>query len=318
MCALELGSHPDLIVGLEKGDDAGVFRLTNEIALVQTVDFFTPIVDEPFLFGKIAAANAFSDVYAMGGTPLTAMNLVCFPAKDLDISILQQTLQGGLETIREAEAMLVGGHTVEDKEFKYGLSVTGRVHPERVLTNRGGMVGDRLILTKPLGTGIISTAVKADVAKIGVRQEIVDSMITLNRQAAECMIDLPVHACTDVTGFGLIGHLAGMIEDGNIGAKLIAAELPIFNELRTFCEQGLLPGGLHRNRKYRESMIRIDQSVPQHLQDVIFDPQTSGGLLMAVTPDRATELLDRLHQAGVSSARLVGELTSNAGQISVA
>lgn len=281
-------------------------RLTDEIALVQTVDFFTPIVDDPYLFGQIAAANAFSDVYAMGGAPRTAMNLVAFPVKKLDISILQETLRGGLDKIHEADAILVGGHSIDDPEFKYGLSVAGTVHPGRVLTNRGAQPGDSLVLTKPLGTGIVATAVKAGLADAGTRASVEASMARLNRRAAELLSKFSAHACTDVTGFGLLGHALEMIEGGDVGLVIDHAALPIFAGASAFAEQGIMPGGLHRNRKFRQASVDIEGPLPAQIVDLLYDPQTSGGLLVALAANEARAYLDELHAAGIEDAALIG------------
>jgi selenide,water dikinase len=285
-----LKKSDDLLVGLETGDDAGVVRLDDQTALIQTLDFFTPIVDDPFVFGQIAAANALSDVYAMGGKPLCAMNIVCFPQKDMDISVLTEMLKGGLTKIHEAGALLVGGHSVNDKEIKYGLSVTGVVHPEMVLTNRGAQAGDVLVLTKPLGTGIVSTAVKKKAASEESLKASLDLMTTLNRKTAESLSGLSVHACTDVTGFGLIGHLAEMIEDSEVGARLNPAAIPVLPGVEEYSQKKLMPGGLFRNRDFRAGMVEMGAAVPQHLQDVLFDPQTSGGLLIALSEADAKKL----------------------------
>jgi len=304
LCDLEKVESENLLVGLETGDDAGVVRLTDETALIQTVDFFTPIVDDPYLFGQIAAANALSDVYAMGGRPLCALNIVCFPQKDMDISVLTEILKGGLFKIHEAGALLVGGHSVNDKELKYGLSVTGLVHPKKVLTNRGARAGDVLVLTKPLGTGIVSTAGKREKATDLSQKAASAVMTALNRRAAESLEGLSVHACTDVTGFGLIGHLAEMIQDSDVGALIRSADVPVLPGVEEYSNQGLLPGGLHRNRDYRAGMVDMGAAVPQYLQDVLCDPQTSGGLLVALPSEEAQKLLSGLE------ASVIGEVVS--------
>jgi selenide, water dikinase len=314
---LAIPSHPSVIVGLGRPDDAGVYQLTEELALVQTVDFFTPIVDDPYLFGQVAVANALSDVYAMGGTPLCAMNIVCFPARTMDIAVLHEVLRGGLEKLREADVTLVGGHSVDDAEIKYGLSVTGTIHPRRVLTKGGGRPGDRLLLTKPLGTGIINTALKRGQASAEAVQRVTASMIALNRVAAELIRGTDVHACTDVTGFGLLGHAAEMIDGGEVGLACDAAAVPLFPEALPYAEAGLKPGGLQRNRDYRASMIDVAPSVPGPLLDVLYDPQTSGGLLAAVPAEQADDLLRRLRAAGATAA-IVGEVVAApAGRIAV-
>jgi len=291
-------------------DDAGVYKLTDDLAIIQTVDFFTPIVDDPYTFGQIAAANALSDVYAMGGKPLTAMNLVCFPIKSLDISILKDVLRGGLDKMREAGVTLVGGHSIDDKELKYGLSVTGTVHPERLVTNSGAKAGDKVILTKPLGTGIIGTALKAGVADKETVEKFTKSMVTLNNKASELMQEVGVHACTDITGFGLLGHACQVAEHSQVGIKLNLASIPYFPEVVEFARQGLCPGGLYRNREFYSSRVEFATDVPEDMQLILFDAQTSGGLLIPLAPEAAQLLLDRLHEAGVQHAAIIGEVVS--------
>jgi selenide,water dikinase len=297
-------------VWLESADDAGVYQLTDEIALVQTVDFFTPIVDDPFAFGQIAAANALSDVYAMGAVPITAMNIVGFPAKQLDISVLNTILRGGLAKLREAEVTLVGGHTVTDPELKYGLAVTGVVHPDRILTNRGARPGDRLVLTKPLGTGVVNTAIKGGLASPDAIAAVTASMVALNRDAGRVVLDHPVRACTDVTGFGLAGHAREMTAGGGVGFVVEGAALPLLPGAREYAELGLLPGGLQRNRAHFGPHVDLAPGVPEHLADLIFDPQTSGGLLVAVAAERAAALVDELRGAGVAAV-LIGEVVDD-------
>lgn len=308
LCGLELIKDPNLIVGLEKADDAGVYKLRDDLAIIQTIDFFTPIVDDPFVFGQIAAANAMSDVYAMGGTPICAMNIVCFPVKEMDIALLREILRGGLEKMQEAGVVLAGGHTVEDRELKYGLSVTGTVNPRDVLRNQGGHAGDLLILTKPIGTGIVNTAIKAELATQEAIDKITTSMMALNRQAAELMCKAGVHACTDVTGFGLLGHACEMIEGSDVGICIDAHAVPIFPEAKEYARMGLIPAGLYRNSEFRKSMITADESIPIELLDIFFDPQTSGGLLMALPTSEADALLKQMHQEGIPEATVIGEL----------
>jgi selenide,water dikinase len=315
---LPLLSHPNLIVGMDRIEDAGVYKLNEEMAMVQTLDFFTPIVDDPFTFGQIAAANSLSDVYAMGGKPVTAMNIVCFPSKTMDISVLREILLGGIEKMREAEVVLVGGHSVDDPELKYGLSVTGLIHPQKVLRKEGSNFGDNLILTKPLGTGIISTAIKGGMATQEAADRISKSMLTLNRRASEIMQEVGVNACTDVTGFGLMGHLSEMIEGTDKGAVIYSDLVPFFPEARGLAQMGMIPGGLNRNRDYRRSMVEIKPDVDEFIAEVIFDPQTSGGLLISVSHSKSEFLLQRLHQAGVADAAVIGEVVKNPkGQIIV-
>jgi len=271
------------------------------------VDFFTPIVDDPRTFGRIAAANALSDVYAKGAKPLTALNIICFPSEKMDISILHDILLGGLDTMNEADVLLVGGHSVDDREIKYGLSVTGIVHPDRVIRNRGARPGDRLILTKPLGTGIANTALKANMAPEALVEASIRTMASLNRAAAEAMAETPgVHACTDITGFGFLGHAAEMVEDGDVGFRIHASRVPLFQGIRDFVEMGILPAGLYRNRDFRMAMMDIRPECPPWIADVLFDPQTSGGLLIAVAAESADALLSRIHNRGIPEAAIVG------------
>lgn len=299
---------PNLLVGLERGDDAGVYKLNDELAIVQTIDFITPIVDDPFTFGQIAAANALSDVYAMGGRPLTAMNVVCFPVKSMDVSVLSDVLRGGLTKMQEGGVTLVGGHSVEDDELKYGLSVTGVVHPSRIVTREGARVGDRLILTKPLGTGLVSTAVKGGVAATETMDRAAVAMTTLNKEASQAMLEVGCHACTDITGFGFLGHASGMVEGGTLGMEVSASSIPTFPEAKEFAGMGLVPAGTYRNRDFRCDMIDISPDVSDEMVSILFDPQTSGGLLIAVPGERAGALLERLHRGGLADAAVVGEI----------
>lgn len=297
-------------MGLSRADDAGVYKISDDLALIQTVDFFTPIVDDPYWFGQIAAANALSDVYAMGGEPKTAMNLVAFPLKEMDLSILRQILEGGIEKMKEAGVVLVGGHSVEDSELKYGLSVTGFVHPDRVLVKGGLKSGDRLILTKPLGTGVINTAIKADMAGPELIDRITRLMAELNRDAAHVMAGFPVHACTDITGFGLLGHLAEMILNTGHGILLRAGDVPIMPEAIEFAGMGLLPAGAYKNKEFRLSMVESSPGLDSLMVDLFFDPQTSGGLLIAISEEHAARLLDSLIDKGVTQSRIIGEVIS--------
>jgi len=295
---------------MERAEDAGIYKLTDDLAIVQTVDFFTPIVDDPYDFGRIAVANALSDVYAMGGKPLTALNVVCFPRDTMELSVLRDVLKGGLDMMHEAGVILLGGHTVDDPELKYGLAVTGTIHPAKVVHNNGAKPGDSLILTKPLGTGIISTAIKRNAAGKPAIARIVKSMTTLNRAASEAMLAVGVNACKDITGFGLLGHAAEMIQGTEVGMIINAGAVPIFPEAKEYAEGGMVPGGTGRNRDYRKTMVDIDRKVPRYLRDILFDPQTSGGLLISVPKARASRLLKRLHSEGVTDASIIGEVVA--------
>jgi selenide,water dikinase len=310
ICDLPQMADPNLIRGLASPDDAGVYKLNDELAIIQTIDFFTPIVDDPYTFGQIAVANALSDVYAMGGRPLTAMNVVCFPVKSMDMSVLKDILRGGVDKILEAGALLVGGHSIEDNELKYGLSVTGTVHPKRLVTNSGARAGDKLILTKPLGTGIISTAVKGKAASEETVARVASTMATLNKTASELMQETGVHAATDITGFGLLGHTVQMAENSQVGINISSASVPIFSEAAGFAQSGLCPAGLYRNRDFYATSVSIDDKVPAYVQDILFDPQTSGGLLISLAPKKTKRLLERLKQAGVKEAAIIGEVSS--------
>ena len=298
----------NVIVGLDRADDAGVYKISDDLALIQTVDFFTPILDDPYWFGQIAAANALSDVYAMGGTPKTAMNLVAFPVKQMDLSVLRQIIQGGLDKLTEAGVVLIGGHSIEDQELKYGLSVTGFVHPSRVLTKKNLRPGDRLVLTKPLGTGIVNTAIKAGMASSGLTDKVTHLMASLNRDAAEIMSNFNVSACTDVTGFGLLGHLAEMVCGSSMSVRVFSEQVPVIAEALEFASMGLIPAGAYKNREFRESMITFTETVERSRQDVLVDPQTSGGLLISVSAHQVGVLVAALRDAGVGDAAQIGEI----------
>jgi selenide,water dikinase len=311
LCGLVFPTDENVIVGLDRADDAGVYKISDELALIQTVDFFTPIVDDPYGFGQIAAANALSDVYAMGGTPKTAMNLVAFPVKEMDLSVLRQVIQGGLDKLSEAGVVLIGGHSIEDKELKYGLSVTGFVHPSKVLTKKDLRPGDRLVLTKPLGTGIANTAIKAGLASAELTDKVTRLMAALNRDAAEVMSNFDVSACTDVTGFGLLGHLAEMVCGSGTSARIFSDQVPVMAEALEFAAMGLIPAGAYKNREFRESMITFADTVGRSRQDVLVDPQTSGGLLISVQGHQGDELVAALKDAGIDDAAGIGEILSS-------
>lgn len=303
--------NPNLLVGRETSDDAGVYRLSAEIALVQTLDFITPVVNDPYQFGRIAAANSLSDVYAMGGRPLTAMNIVCFPVRSMDEWVLKEILRGGFQAIQEAGATLVGGHSVEDAEIKYGLSVTGIVHPDRVLTNAGVKPGDAIVLTKPLGTGILATAMKAGLASARAQELAVETMATLNRQAAEIMGGYPVNACTDVTGFGLLGHLLEMAVASKIAIILAADSVPLLCEVLESIEMGLLPAGSFSNRNFCSHRIRGAETIDPLRLDILADAQTSGGLLISLPEGVASSLVRDLKAGGVPDATVIAKASAD-------
>ena len=304
--------HPDLIVGMETSDDAGVFRLRDDLAIVNTVDFFTPVVDDPYTYGQISAANSLSDVYAMGGEPKTALNIVCFPQSGIDKEILVDILRGGADKAAEAGVVVVGGHSVADDEIKYGMAVTGVIDPHRVHRNVGAQVGDVLVLTKPLGTGILTTALKKAHLSEEEYGAVVASMATLNREAAQVMLRHTVHACTDITGFSLMGHSCEMAMGSDVTLRLRSTALPLLPGALRLALEGYITGGCKRNRTYLADKVRVLPDVPQDLNEVAFDPQTSGGLLMAVPEREAAALVRDLLSEGVLAAVVIGEAVPHA------
>jgi len=290
---------PNLLVGLQTKDDAGVYKLNENTALIQTMDFFTPMVDDPYTFGQIAAANALSDVYAMGGSPILAMNIVCFPQCE-DIKILRQILLGGLSKIQEADVLLVGGHTVDDLEPKYGLSVTGIVHPEKLISNSNARCGDLLFLTKPLGNGVIATSIKAEMVSQEAYIEAVEWMSMLNNKASEAMQEVGVNAATDVTGFGLLGHLYEMCISSNVKAEIYSDNIQFMQDSLYYATLGLIPGGAYTNREYLINKVDINNSIDANIRDLLFSPETSGGLLIAVTENNASNLISAMQKRNCS------------------
>ena len=295
---------------METLDDAGVYRLTNEIALVQTVDVFTPIVDDPYVYGSIVAANSMSDVYAMGGKPLLAMNIIGFPIKNLDISILTEILKGGTEKIKEAGAVLVGGHTIDDPELKYGLSVTGIISPDKVITNANAKAGDVLILTKPLGMGIIGAAIKAEM--LTQNDEIVKKackvMTLLNKTASELMQEIGVNSCTDITGFGLLGHSFEMAKGSHKALSISAERVSIIDGVQELAKPDVVPGRSQVNKEFLKDAVIFKDEISAEIIEILFDPQTSGGLLISVERSKADLLLSKLHDAGIDEANIIGEV----------
>ena len=303
-------SDPNLLVGFDKSDDACVYKVSDELALVQTVDFFPPVVDDPYTFGQVAAANALSDVYAMGGEPKTCLNVMGIP-RDFPKEITREILRGGYDKVYEAGAVVAGGHTILDEEPKYGLSVTGYVHPERFYRNCGGRPGDVLILTKPLGTGVLTTAAKAEMLSEEDHKTMVRIMTELNKNARDVFVQCEVHACTDVTGFGLMGHLFEMVNGTDCEAAVDTAGIDILSAALAFASMGLLPEGMYRNRAYCGDQV-AEGGVRTAVCDILFDPQTSGGLLAAVAPQDADRCLAML-QGKVLSAQKIGELREYQG-----
>jgi len=297
---------PNVLVGFDHADDAGVYRLGPDTALVQTVDFFTPIVDDPYTFGQIAATNSLSDVYAMGGRPLTSLAMVCFPEKG-DLAVLERILAGGLSKMMEAGCTVIGGHSIRDDETKFGYSVTGVVDPARVLTNGGARAGDRLLFTKSLGTGVISTAIKKGVAKQAWIDAAVASMTTLNKTAAEVIAKFAVHALTDVTGFGMIGHAREMALASKVSLRVYARRISLLEGALDCVRAGHIPGGLKANREFAECVVGFEDGISEEMKTMLFDPQTAGGLLVAVAAEDGAELTRALNAAGVPAVE-IGEV----------
>jgi selenide, water dikinase len=296
-------------IGLETPDDAGVVLLDPEHALIQTLDFFTPILDDPYDYGQVAAANSLSDVYAMGGTPLTAMNIVCYPMEGLPKEWLVEILRGGADKVAESEAVLLGGHTVNDDVIKYGLSVTGIAHPDEIVATKGALIGDDLVLTKAIGTGIITTAIKRGTASDPEAAAATLSMKTLNRGAALAMVRTGVHAATDITGFGLLGHLFEMLDYSGVAAELDSRAVPFLPGALHHAEDGVNTGGGRNNQAYLGERVQFAESVPEAVRVTCFDPQTSGGLLIAVDADKTRQLVEELEREGVGVRAVIGKIT---------
>lgn len=294
----------NLLVGIETSDDAAVYKLSDDMAVIQTLDFFTPVVDDPYTFGQIAAANSLSDIYAMGGKPTVALNIVCFPSC-LHIDVLGEILKGGADKVIEAGAVVIGGHSVDDEEPKYGLSVMGLVHPDKILKNHGSKPNDVMIITKPLGTGIINTAIKGEVASKDAYNESVKVMTTLNKYAGEIIAKYDVSACTDITGFGLMGHSYEMANASKVTLKIYKEKIPYIKEAKEYAEMGLVPEGAYNNRHYLEGKYKLND-VPQWMEDILFDPQTSGGLMVTCKREVADEMMKELDNLQLTSA-IIGE-----------
>jgi selenide, water dikinase len=298
---------PNVLVGFDTADDAGVYQLSPDLALVQTVDFFTPIVDDPYTFGQIAAANSLSDVYAMGGRPISALSIVGFPNTGRDVGILERILQGGLAKMREASCSVIGGHSLGDDEIKFGYAVTGVINPQHVLKNVGAQPGDLLVLTKRLGTGVIGTALKKDGATKAAVDAAILSMCTLNRMGMELALPFEVHAATDITGFGLLGHGREMAVGSKVSFAIDSRQIEFLPEALDLAQKGFLPGGLMRNRDFLGGCVEFAHDVPENVRNLLFDPQTSGGLLLSMAPKHAAPLLESMRTNGVD-AQKVGEV----------
>jgi selenide,water dikinase len=304
---------PAVLVSSETCDDAGVYKIDAERALVQTVDVFTPVVDDPYVFGEIAAANSVSDVYAMGGRPLTALAIVAFPIETLSARIMNRMLQGGFDKLREADTVVIGGHSIKDREIKFGFAVTGIVHPDKIVSNAAAEPGDFLILTKPIGTGILSFASQIGRAHPEWLEATARSMASLNRAAAEVMIEAGVRCATDITGFGLVGHLGEIARQSGVDVELKAGTVPVFAGVRKCVREGLIPGGVERNREAAAGTLDRAPEVGEDLESIVCDPQTSGGLLMCVPAKTAANVLAALHDRGISAAATIGRITGRSG-----
>lgn len=306
---LVMPGHPNLLVGLDRRDDAAIYKIRDDLALIQTLDFFTPMIDDPYTFGQIAAANALNDVYAMGGTPFLALNIVCYPECE-NLEVLGRILAGGLSKVQEAGAVLAGGHTVDDNEPKYGLSVCGMVHPDRVVDNAGACTGDVLFLTKPLGNGVVATSIKAQMVSDEAYQEAVKWMAMLNKDASQVMQEVGVHAATDITGFGLIGHLYEMAAASNKEVELYAGGLEFMTGAMEYANLGLIPGGAYTNREYLAGKVEYKDEIKGVLRELLFSPETSGGLLIAVDEQKAEQLQTGLRRKGCRCFQ-VGRVTGD-------
>lgn len=311
-------ADPNVLVSFDTADDAAIYRLSPDLAAVQTVDLFPPVVDDPYHYGAIAAANSLSDVYAMGGRPVTALNIICYPRGSLSLEVLTQILKGSSDKIAEAGVSLVGGHTLEDPEPKYGLCVMGLVHPDKIVTNSGARPGDLLVLTKPLGIGILTTALKAGLLGEDTIARVVEVMERLNREAAEAMVEVGVSACTDITGFGLLGHLYEMVQASGVGALVRLSQVPILPEVWPLVEERIVPGGSYANMEYLKDNIAWGEGLSKEAQIVLCDAQTSGGLLISVPQEKCQSLLLALEKRGVQGAVVIGEILAGpAGVIQV-
>lgn len=305
MCQFDVPKDKNLLVGLDTNDDAAVYKINNDIAVIETVDYFTPIVDDPYDYGQIAAANALSDVYAMGGKPIFALNVVCFPTQYIDL--LKEILKGGNDKVKEAGAYIAGGHTIEDSEPKYGLNVTGVVSPDSVIKNSNSKVGDVLILTKPIGSGIVSTALKGEMCPKDVEDKTISVMKYLNKNAANAMIEVGVNACTDVTGFSLIGHAFEMAHFSGVTIEISSKDVPIIEGVKELSSKGLIPGGTYRNKQYLKKYVKFENP-DNTMEDILYDPQTSGGLLISVSESKAVSLVNKINSMSNISCHIVGRV----------
>jgi selenide,water dikinase len=312
---LPIPQDPHILSSFASQDDAAIYKISDELAVVQTVDYITPIVDDPYAFGEIAAANALSDIYAMGAKPVMALNLVGYPIKTLPVQVLGEILKGGADKVIEAGASLVGGHSIEDNEPKYGLVVMGLVHPDKIIYKKGAQPGDVLILTKPLGTGIITTGIDRGLVDADTIATVTRLMTTLNRQASEAMLSVGVHAATDVTGFGLFGHLLEMLKDTNVGANIHFDQVPVLPEAHDLAHKDVIPEGSRNNYHFLKDAVDWPKAFPLEPQMILCDAQTSGGLLIALPQEKADHLMEVLRDSGNHDAKIIGEITSPSGSV---
>ncbi len=310
MKEISIVDDPELLVGISTSDDAAVYKLRDDLAIVQTVDYFAPIVDDPYWFGAITVANSLSDIYAMGAKPIIALNLVGFPSKSLPLDILSKILKGGYDKAKEAGVNIVGGHTIDDPEPKYGLSVTGIINPNNVITNSGAKPKDLIILTKPLGIGIITTGIKGKLVEKEIIDNVINIMVKLNKEASESMVEYKASACTDVTGFGLLGHLYEMTSASKVGANIYVSKIPVIEGTLPLVSEGIAPGGAYSNKNYLSNNVIWDSNISQDMQIILYDPQTSGGLIIAIHRDRANSLLSNLISKGID-AQIIGEFVDS-------
>jgi len=299
---------PHILVGFNSVDDAGVYKISEDLAIVHTVDFFPPIVDDPYDFGTIAAANSLSDIYAMGARPKAALNIVGYPPKTVPLWALNEILKGGADKAKEAEVAIIGGHTIKTKEPIYGLAVVGTIHPRKIISNAGAKPGDVLLLTKPLGTGIITTAIKRELVDQDVVKRVVRIMAFLNRYASESMLEVGVNACTDITGYGLLGHLCELVQTSKVGAKIYLSKVPVIEPARRLAEDNVIPGGTLVNRKYMEEKVEWEKTITEEEKLILCDAQTSGGLLISLPGDKQNQLMETLISKGVSDGVVIGEI----------
>jgi selenide,water dikinase len=302
-------SDPNVLVSSNTCDDAGVYKVNDNLALVQSVDIFTPLVDDPYTFGQIAAANSVSDIYAMGGKPQTALSIIGFPIETLSHKIMTQIMRGGMDKLEEAGVVILGGHSIKDNEIKFGFAVSGIIDPSKIITNDGAKPGDILVLTKPLGTGVISFARQIGKASASALDAIAKSMIELNKEASEIMMDMEILTGTDITGFGLLGHLSEMVAQSGVTVEIFADNVPVFDEVLNYLRQGMISGAIERNKEFSSQYVSKSKNVEEELEMVLYDPQTSGGLLASVSEDKADEFLSRLKEKGISNSAIIGKVT---------